>query len=345
MKKSLLSLITAFAIVLLVGCSSEPEQFQDTNTDLFDTVITVTGFTESQEDFDETLSGIYGDMEYYDHLFDIYNNYDGMNNIKTINDNAGVKPVDVDQPVIDLLLLAKDMNEKTDGNVNAAMGSVLRLWHEAREYGLDHPENAYLPNVDELEVASQHTDFNQIVIDESESTVFIKDPDVRIDVGAVAKGFATQNAAKALADSDISGFLINAGGNVNCVGSKPDGSPWNVAIENPVEEGGNYPAVLQLEGGMSAVTSGSYQRFYTVGGKRYHHIIDPATLFPNDTFASITVVSHDSAMGDALSTALFNMSYEDGKALINSMDDFEAMWILNDGTIKNTEGFNEYIAE
>lgn len=347
MKKILISVITAFALIVTVGCGSTGlQQFQDTNIDdIFDTVVTVSGFSASESDFNDINAEINEELMHYDQLFDIYDSYKGINNIKTINDNAGKKPVKVEQPIIDLLLLARDMNEATDGNVNVAMGSVLHYWHEAREYGLDHPDKAYLPEDSDLQEAAQHTDFSAVEIDEDASTVFISDPEVQLDVGAVAKGFATQAVADKLAKEDVDCFLLNAGGNVNCIGNKPDDEKWTVAVEGALGDKEDYSAILQLDGGLSAVTSGSYQRYYTVDGKKYHHIINPDTLYPDDTFASVTIISNDSGVGDALSTALFNMSFEEGKALIDSMDGFEAMWVLADGSIKSTEGFNDYIAE
>ena len=139
--------------------------------------------------------------------------------------------------------------------------------------------------------------------------------------------------------------MINVGGNVRTVGGKGDGSKWTVGIENPKEDGEEaYLAYLELAG-ESLVTSGSYQRYYVVDGKRYHHIIDPETLMPSEGYVSVSVVCESSADGDALSTALFCMDYEVGAALVELLPDTEAMWVLQDGARKESSGFSEYKKE
>jgi thiamine biosynthesis lipoprotein len=166
-----------------------------------------------------------------------------------------------------------------------------------------------------------------------------------LDVGAVAKGYAVEMVARSLEEQGITGYLLNVGGNVRTVGSKQDGSPWIVGIENPADsEAEPYLAYLRLSG-QSLVTSGSYQRYYVVNGKRYHHIIDPDTLMPHDLYLSVSVVCKSSADGDALSTALFCMTYEEGLTLIESIPDAEAMWVLPDGTKITSSGFDAFTVQ
>ena len=142
----------------------------------------------------------------------------------------------------------------------------------------------------------------------------------------------------------ITGYVINVGGNVRTLGAKPDGSGWTVGVENPDEDAADYLAYLQLNG-KSLITSGSYQRYFIVDGKRYHHIIDPATLMPAEYYTSVSIVCDSSADGDALSTALFCMTYEQGLALIESLDGVEAMWLTVDGKQYYSSGFSSYQAE
>ena len=149
-------------------------------------------------------------------------------------------------------------------------------------------------------------------------------------------------AARSLEKKGITGFVLNVGGNVRTVGPKADGEKWVAGIENPEDdEDKPYLAYLALAG-QSLVTSGSYQRYYIVNGKRYHHIIDPDTLMPSEGFISVSILTKSSADGDALSTALFCMSYEDGLALIESMPNTEAMWVLSDGQEKTSSGFDAF---
>ena len=160
-----------------------------------------------------------------------------------------------------------------------------------------------------------------------------------LDVGAIAKGYATERVARLFEDKGVTGYVLNVGGNVRTIGSKSDGSKWTVGVENP--NGGDYLAYLQLDG-QSVVTSGSYQRFYYVEGKPYHHIIHPDTLMPAEGYLSVSIVCDDSGLGDALSTTLFCLSQQDGLALIESIDNAEAMWVFENGEKKVSSGWNLY---
>ena len=179
--------------LLLTGCSAPAaeadttQQYTATFLNLFDTVTTIIGRAESEEAFQEKTQAIHDDLQFYHERFDIYNDYDGVNNIKTINDNAGIAPVKVDKAIIDLLLDCKAYYDLTGGKVNVMMGSVLHLWHEARNAGINDPQNAKLPDKEALQEAAKHCSFDLLVIDETASTVYISDPDARLDVVPLPK--------------------------------------------------------------------------------------------------------------------------------------------------------------
>lgn len=328
-------------VLLLTGCTAprEPEKKQYTATflTLFDTVTSIVGRAESEEAHMAVAQAIHDELLIYHQLFDIYNDYEGLNNLKTVNDNAGVAPVVVDRAIIDLLLDCKEYYDLTGGLVNVAMGSVLVLWHEARNDGLNDIANAYLPDSEKLSEAAKHTAFSSVVIDEAASTVYITDPEMRLDVGAVAKGWSAQRAAEKAPE----GLLISVGGNVIATGAKDaNGTPWRVGVQNP-DGGENYLHTLNITGG-SVVTSGDYQRCYMVNGKIYHHIIDPATLYPSEYWRSVTILCADSGLADALSTALFLLPYEEGLALAEKCG-AEALWVNEAGEQFYTPGFEDYI--
>ena len=336
-------LICAILLVslLLSGCAGagEPQQKKYTATflTLFDTVTYIQGFADSEESFSATAQSIHDELLKYHQLFDIYNDYEGLNNLKTVNDNAGIAPVTVDRAVIDLLLDCRDYCAATDGKVNAAMGSVLYLWHEARNDGINDPANAYLPDIDALKNAAQHISFDAVVIDEAASTVFLTDPEMRLDVGAVAKGWSVQRVS----ENAPKGLLISVGGNVCATGPKDEaGTPWVVGVQDP-KGGDAYLNTLSVSSG-SVVTSGDYQRGYLVDGELYHHIIDPDTLYPSRYWRSVTIVCEDSGLADALSTALFVLSLEEGQALLDKFE-ARAMWVDADGSIFYSPGFEDLI--
>ncbi|MDO5400123.1 MAG: FAD:protein FMN transferase [Eubacteriales bacterium] len=325
----------------LSGCAgqgrAEQKRYEATFLTLFDTVTTIKGAAESQEAFTATAQAIHDELLHYHRLFDIYNDYEGLNNLKTVNDNAGIAPVTVDRAVLDLLLDCKDYFELTDGRVNVAMGSVLYLWHRARTDSLDDPANAYLPDPAALEEASAHVSPDAVVIDEAASTVFITDPAVRLDVGAVAKGWSAQRVS----ENAPKGLLISVGGNVCATGPKDEsGTPWVIGVQNPADSSTNLHT-LYISGG-SVVTSGDYQRAFRVGGRLYHHIIDPDTLYPSAYWRSVTIVCPDSGLADALSTALFLLPREEGQALLDKTQ-AQAMWVDAEGTCFYSPGFEKLI--
>ena len=246
----------------------------------------------------------------------------------------------VDKKIVDMLSFCKDAYNLTNGHVNVAMGSVLSLWHNFRTNGLAHPEKAKLPSMSELKKASKHTDIDKLKIDKTACTIELLDENMSLDVGAIAKGYAVEQIGKALYEKGITGYLLNVGGNIKTVGGKPDGEGFYVGIENPDTKNENEPHIAYLKlTDMSLVTSGNYQRFYEVNGKRYHHIISHETLMPSENFASVSIVCKNSALADALSTALFTMSLEQGRTIIENLDNTEALWVTNDGTKHYSKGF------
>ena len=336
--KRVFSLVLALAL-LLCGCQgapAEPKQYSATFLTVFDTVTTVVGRDTSEEAFTQKAQAVHDALLVYHQLFDIYNEYEGLNNLKTINDHPG-EAISVDRAVIDLLLDCKRYCVLTDGRVNAAMGSVLALWHEAREDGLNDFANACLPDGDALAEAAKHTSWDSVVIDEENATVTITDPALRLDVGAIAKGWSVQRVAETAPE----GLLISVGGNVCATGPKDEsGTPWVVGVQDP-DGGENYLHTLYLTKG-SMVTSGDYQRAYMVDGEMYHHIIDPDTLYPGKLWRAVTVVCPDSGLADALSTALFLLPIEAGQRLLDECESV-AMWVDADGEIYYSTGFEELI--
>lgn len=339
MKRILCTLL--LACMLLSGCAGQesegPKQYNATFLTLFDTVTTIVGKAENADVFRQTAQQVHDELLQYHRLFDVYNDYDGLNNLKTVNDYAGIAPVEVDGRIIALLKDCKAYHEATFSKVNPAMGSVLLLWHEARNDGLDDPSNAYLPKQERLEAAAQHMDFDAVVLDEEASTVFITDPEMRLDVGAVAKGWSVQQVSQTAPE----GLLISVGGNVCATGPKDQqGTAWVVGVTDP-DGGEEYLHTLYLSKG-SVVTSGDYQRNYAVDGKLYHHIIDPDTLFPSDYWRSVTIVHEDSGLADALSTALFLLDQAEGQKLLDQFG-AKALWVDMEGNLLYSPGFEDLI--
>lgn len=343
--KRLTVILISIVMLLASACSKEPNRYQAQFMSLFDTLTTIIGYSDSKEEFTHLSERMKDMLEEYHVLYDIYNDYEGINNIKTINDNAGKSPVKVDKRIIDLLEFATEQYDASGGAVNIAFGSVLSIWHEYRMAGVESPLVAQLPPMELLESAALHTNIEDIIIDKEASTVFLKDPLMRLDVGAVAKGYATEQTARHFENEGIAGFLLSVGGNIRAIGGKLNGRnviPWSIGIGNPDKTSPRTELMNVQIYDSSLVSSGVYERYYTVDGTRYHHIINSDTLMPVRSFEVVSIICPDSGMADALSTAIFNMSLEDGMAYIKSLPDTEALWVFGDGSMEYSEGFLEY---
>lgn len=319
------------------------DKYTESYFEYFDTVSTLTGFDESEEAFLEKNEMVKQELDKYNQLFDIYHSYEGVNNIATINSEGTEKPVKVNPEIITFLQFCKDMYEETNGITNVALGSVLVQWHEARETSNDDPARAYLPDMADLKAASKHCNIDDIVLNEEDSTVFLNDPEMRLDVGAIAKGYACEMIAQKLEEMGADYYSLNLGGNIRTLGVKPNGEPWIVGIQNPDINSEKTTIEDVNIDGMSLVTSGSYQRYFYVDGKKYHHIINPDTLMTENLWESVSIIAKDSGEADALSSALFNMDYQAGLKFINKLDGREAMWVDGNGEKYYSDGFRKYI--
>lgn len=348
MKKYICIILSITAMLSCCSCSTGTaggkERYSASFLDLFDTASTVIAYDNSQNDFDRHYEEFYQRLKEYDKLYDIYNSYDGINNIYTLNHQAKDGPVKVDGRIIDLLEYCREVYDLSNGKTNVCFGSVLSIWHNCRQHATDNPEDASLPDMQELRKAAEHTSFDSLVIDRENSTVYYSDPELQLDVGAVAKGYAVREICKWAQDELWTSAAVSIGGNVCTFGYKNDDGKtlWNIGIENPDTSADDYLVNVRITD-LSVVTSGDYQRYYTVNGKKYCHIIDPDTLMPAEYSASVSVICGDSALGDALSTTLFNMPVDEGMAMVESMDGVEAVWVDKEFNRTYSSGFEKYI--
>lgn len=297
----------------------------------FDTIVTLIGYTQTAEEFKTYSALVETEMRRYHEIFDQYNSYDGVNNLYALNENAPKGPAVAEPELIALLLQIYEWQSLYGTATNPAMGSLLRLWHDARTDG------TYVPDPQALSAAAEHMDYSDVIIDEAAGTVYYADPDLRLDLGAVAKGYAAQMAADKLREAGLNSFILNAGGNVVCGDAPLDGrAQWTVAVEDVDAVSTRLKLGLK---NLSIVTSGDYQRYYEVDGRRYHHLIDPKTLYPADHMRAVSIIHPDSGLADFLSTAAFMLPYEESRALIESVPDAEATWLMADGSEYCTDGF------
>lgn len=333
-----LALVAALALTLVLMVAQRHRKTLYTTTwfDLFDTVAVVKGYAHTQAEWDAQMDALHADLLRYHRLFDIYHPYDGLVNLYDVNAGAAQAPVAVDAELYTFLRWCADtVYPATDGATNIAAGALLALWHDARESGTPAPPPDSL-----IQEALGHMAMADLVLDDEARTVYFADPALRLDVGAVGKGYAVELAAQAAEARGLDSALLNIGGNLRAIGQKPDGSHWTAGVENPW---GDDPAYLQsvaLEPGASLVVSGDYQRYFEYEGVRYAHLIDLTTGAPARYCSSAAVLTPADAggMGDAFSTALFCLPEETGRALLP--DGYAALWMYPDGTTTATDGWS-----
>ena len=199
-----------------------------------------------------------------------------------------------------------------------------------------------VPTEEALENAKNYIGFDYLDIDEENNRVRINDSNASIDVGALGKGYATEKAAELLEEKGISSYVLNIGGNIRIIGTKVDGSGWSTGIRDPKNPDSAFALKITVSD-TAVVTSGSYERYFTVDGVKYPHIIDKDTLYPATYYDSLTVVTKDSGLADCLSTALYCMPLPESRRLAESLDGVECIWIESDGTITMTDGIKNLI--
>ena len=352
MKKILCAFLVLSLAISLFSCQVKTRS-RTVSGEYFHTQSVISTYADTTDKKIESYVSIADQvLSHYHKLFHIYEDFEGVNNIKTINDHAGKSPVKVEVEMIDFLEYCKELYTITGGKTNVMLGSVLKIWHECREeaddnFGYLPPES--LPDNEALRAASAHTSIDDLIIDRESSTVYIRDAEASLDVGAIAKGYVVDLLYERLRLAGANATVLNVGGNIRTIGEKPDKTPWVSAIRNP-DITSDEPFAVRIQiGEVSIVTSGDYERFFISGTEEYHHIIDPETLRPARYFSSVSICCRNSALGDALSTALFCMSYEDGAALVNSLVQqghfLEVLWIDPEGRMQMTDGFASMICE
>ncbi|NLD17108.1 MAG: FAD:protein FMN transferase [Tissierellia bacterium] len=356
MKKRLLLVI--LLILTLTGCNSKSkERVYDKHSytffNTFDTVVRTVMYVEDEKKAEEYNNYIESRFNELHKEFNKYDKYEGINNVKTINENAGIAPVKVSDDLFDLIKISLEYSKTYTDETDISLGSVLEVWSKYRDINEDlDPSKVYesselLPSLEELEEANKYVGVENIELDEKNKTVFIKNPNFRIDVGATAKGYAVEIVGNELEKMGCDSLLISAGGNVKAIGQPLDGlrGRWGIGIMNPdvlygTKDESNIVETIFVKD-LSVVTSGDYQRYFIVDNKNYHHLIDRDTLQPGEYFRGVTVVHEDSGLADFLSTAVFLMPYEEGLDLIESIEGAECYWIFLDDSVKYTDGMKK----
>ena len=324
MKYKRLTALLSASILLLSGCSGLPRERSQTYTDtLFDTVISVQIFDSVDED---VLKGCEKLCKKYDSMFS--NKIDDSEISRIIS--AGGNPVEVSKETIKLIKKGIYYSEMSDGAFDITIAPVSSLW----DFKAETPS---VPSPEAIAEAVSHVNYENIII--RDNTVKLADPQAGIDLGAIAKGYIADRIKDYLEEEGVRHAMINLGGNVLAMGSKLDGSDYNIGIQKPFDETGEPITSVKISD-KSVVTSGIYQRYFKADGKIYHHILDPNTGYPcENNLYSVTILTDSSLTADALSTTCFLLGYDRGMKLINQLDNVDAVFITNDNQIHYSKNF------
>ncbi len=338
MKKNTFIIYILLFALLIEGCNNKIKSPQSTSFFALDTLVTITVYDDRQ-DIPALFEGSKKLVEGFEALFsrtlegsDVYN----------IN-HSEADPVKVSGETILLVEEGLKYSEMTDGLFNICISPLKEVWDSTTA----------LPEKEDIEKALDHISTESIITDRAQSTITLKDPLGGIDLGAIAKGYIADRLKEYLLSENIDSAIIDLGGNILTIGTKPDGSPFNVGIKNPLSSLSNTLDNSENERGaialglkisdLSVVTSGIYERYRMVDGRLFHHVLNPETGFPSDnSLASVSIISKSSMDGDALSTSCLLLGREKGLLLIESLPDIEAIFIEKDGTTSFTSGMEKY---
>jgi thiamine biosynthesis lipoprotein len=310
----------------------------------FDTLISVSIYYDdekTEEDITVIFNNVTDILETYNSIGDKYKLYEGVVNVKTINDSPTSTHV-ISKELYDLIDYSLSHQEEVTQLFNIALGPVLNEWHDYRD-SCDinlKDVNCTLPELSVLEAANAFTDSTKITLDKTNSTITMKD-NMSIDVGGITKGYASNKLSEYLDSLSIRGYLINNGlSNISVGGIHPtrENEKFLIGITDPTNALDTY-LYLYVSDGDEVITSGDYQQYGITDGEIYHHIINPLTLYPSTYMHSITLITDDAALGDIYSTALFSMSIEDGLLFVNNRDNIEAVWYGLDDEIYYSNNF------
>lgn len=275
----------------------------------------------------------------FDRLRDIENKMSiriDSSEITLINQNAGIKPVKVSEDTFYIIKEAINVAALSDGAFDPTIGPLVELWN----IGFD---DAKVPTQDEIDRLLPLIGYQMVSLNEDDKSVFLEKKGMMLDLGGIAKGYAADEVAIILKENNIEKAIINLGGNVLTLGTRVDDTKWRIGVQNPEEERGNYVLIVSLDS-QSLVTSGPYERYSVVDGVTYHHILDSRTGYPVKTnLTSASIISSNSMLSDALSTAIYSLGIEKGLDLINSLDDVEALFIDDNRNIYISKGFKDKV--
>ena len=324
MKKRLFLFVLLFVFsILATGCQMKPEQkLISTGPNFFLNSVLDVKILDEGKDIEKINEEITMRVQ---RLENALTSKTSSSEVSKINQNAGIAPVSVSDETFLVISEGIKYSELADGSFDITVGPLANLW------GIG-TEAAKVPTEDELKNALSLVGYEKVILDKNAKTVYLTEKGMALDVGAIAKGYVTDEINSILAKYEVKSAIINLGGNIYARGDK-NGSPFSIGIQNPYSEHGDYLGIYR-DTDFSMVTSGTYERYFEQDGKKYHHILSTTDGYPvENEIAAVTIISKNSMMADALSTSVFALGIEKGFELIDSLPDSDAIVITKDKKI------------
>ena len=323
-------------VLMLAGCTAQPEKSYTKDLFALNTFISLRAYgAKAQQAIEIAIDRIH---EIEKRMSITIEDSD----VAQINTNSGIKPVEVHDDTFYVIKTALYYSELTKGKFDITIYPIARLW------GIG-TENARVPDIIDIQHKLPLVNYRNVLLDEKEMTVFLANKGMGIDLGGIAKGYAADEVSRILKESGIEHAIINMGGSITTLGSRPDGNLWRIGVRNPRVQNGDLEHMAIIESkGTSILSAGDYERYildvYKETGRRYHHIFDPFTGFPAKTgVTATTVVSRSAIEADALSTAMFVMGVEKGLDMIEGIEGVEGLVITDDKKVFLSKGLVERI--
>ena len=331
LKKNLL-ILPLISVLSLVGCSEKNNTDPLSRTELFmGTVVKISLYDNQNE---AILTEAFDRIEEIESLVSI-NEADSQSELDKVNASAGIEAVKVSETTFNIVEKGIEFSKLSNGSFDITVGPLVKLW----SIGL---EGAKVPTLDEINSVLPLIDYTDVELNKDDSTIFLKNSGMIIDLGSIAKGYAADEVSKILTENNVTSAIIDLGGNVYAHGIKPSGDDWKIGIQNPFNDRGSILGVLEVKD-KTVVTSGIYERYLEDDGTKYHHLLDPKTGYPFDNeIVGISIIADKSVDADALSTTTFSKGLVDGFNFIESLDNVDAIFIDKDYNVYLTDGIKNF---
>ena len=333
LKKLFISLILILILSTLffISCSNKnnPSTAPISRTEIFmGTVVKITLYDSSDETI---LDKAFNRVSEIESLVSI--NESGTE-LDLVNEKAGIEPVKVSDTTFTIVEKALEYSQLSNGDFDLTVGPLVKLW----SIGL---EGEKVPTTSEINEVLPLVNYENVELDKENNTIYLKEKNMIIDLGSIAKGYAADEIAKILSANNVNSAIIDLGGNILAHGVKPTGDNWRIGIQNPYKERGGIIGVLQVKN-KTVVTSGIYERYIEEDGVRYHHLLNPHTGYPFDNnIAGVSIITDKSIDADALSTTVFAKGIEEGLKFVESLNNVDAIFISKDNKVYTTSGVKD----